>query len=304
MMRSPVRKSAQIAGLALALALAACGGDSTSPTSDSIAEEDAEAIGFAVAGTLYGSVSGLTDYEFSLFGPLLLNRGPAAAYRGNVQLFSPTSCPSFEPDPFPDADGDGVPDNTTFSWDSESCDSSDDAGTTDFHGSVRVSDPGANAGYDLDINGLGITFTPADPAQDSEGVEWEGFRHLQGNSSAVSLAEGFDFRFLVDGSTLLRLRTQWDVDFLADVAGSIAYGDPVPAGDLDVDGALTVEGEGQRFILVVNTLSPLGWDPACSDFTSGTFRAFAQGRESEGTVQVTFNACGVAPTIVFVSGPA
>ena len=304
-MRTTVRRSAQFAGLSLVLALAACGGDSTSPTSDSIAEEDAEAIGFAVAGSLYGSLYGITDYEFSLFGPLVLNRGPAAAaYRGNIQLFSPTSCPSFEPDPYPDTDADGVPDNTTFSFNSESCDSSDETGTTDYHGSVQVSDPGSNAGYDLEINGLGITFTPADPAQDSEGIEWDGFRNLQGNSSAVSLAEAFDFRFQIDGSTLVRLRTQWDVDFLADVDGSIVFGDPVPAGDLDVDGALTVEGEGQRFILVVNTLSPLGWDPACGDFTSGTFRAFAQGREGEGAVQVTFNACGVAPTIVFVSGPA
>lgn len=301
-MRFHPRRPVQIAGLALALGLAACGGDSTAPRSDSITEADAESIGYAVMGSLYGSLYGLTDYEFSLFGPLVLSRGPALGVRGNPQLFGPTDCPSFEPDPFPDADTDGVPDNTVFSFDSDTCDETTESGTTNYFGSVRVSDPGANVGYDLEINGLGITFTPSGPGN-SEGIRWDGFRSLQGNSSFVSLDEGFDFSYLVGPSTVLRLRTQWDVSFTADVAGSIAFGADLPAGDLDVDGALTAEGEGERFILVVNTLAPLAWDPVCGDFVAGTVRIYAQGRESEGAVQVTFNACGVAPTIVFVSNP-
>ncbi|HSE27983.1 MAG TPA: hypothetical protein VLA95_07100, partial [Gemmatimonadales bacterium] len=80
-------------------------------------------------------------------------------------------------------------------------------------------------------------------------------------------------------------------------------GSDLPAGDLDVDGGFVVEGQGERFILVVNTLAPLSWDPVCFDFVGGTVRVYAQGRESEGAVQVTFNACGVAPSIVFVSNP-
>jgi hypothetical protein len=301
-MRFHPRRPVQIAGLALALGLAACGGDSTAPRSDSISEADAESIGYAVMGSLYGSLYGMTDYEFSLFGPLFSVQGTALGVRGNPQLFSPTSCPSFEPDPFPDADGDGVPDNTVFSFDSATCDETTESGTTNYFGSVRVSDPGSNVGYDLEINGLGITFTPAGPGN-SEGIRWDGFRALQGNSSAISLDEDFEFRYLVGPSTVLRLRTQWDVSFLADVAGSIEFGSVLPAGDLDVDGAVTAEGEGERFILVVNTLAPLVWDPVCDDFVDGTVRIFAQGRESEGAVQVNFNACGVAPTIVFVSNP-
>lgn len=301
-MRFPARRSLQIAGLALILGLAACGSDSTAPQSNSITEADAESIGYAVMGSLYGSAFGMTYYEFSLFGPLLARGPAAAAVRGNVQFFSPTSCPSYEPDPFPDADTDGVPDNTTFSFDSETCDTSNESGTTDYHGAVRVTDPGANLGYDLDIIGLGITYTPADDSP-TEGIEWDGFRQLRGNASAISLAEGFDFRYLADGSPVLRMRTEWDVDFVADVAGSIAFGSDLPAGDLDVDGGFVVEGQGERFILVVNTLAPLSWDPVCFDFVGGTVRVYAQGRESEGAVQVTFNACGVAPSIVFVSNP-
>lgn len=303
-MHPHLRSSVQSAGLALALGLAACGGDSTSPSSDSITADDAESVGYAVMATVYSSAYGMMDYEFSLFGPLFAARGPAAAsFRSDIAKFSPTSCPSFEPDPFPDADEDGVPDNTVFSFDSATCDDESESGITDYFGSVRVSDPGANAGYDLDINGLGIDFTPADPEQPTEGIRWDGFRSLNGNASAVSLSEGFAFRFLVDDATVLRMATQWDVDFLADTPGTIAFGEILPAGDLDVDGALTVEGEGQRFILVVNTLDPLAWDPVCEDFVDGTFRAYAQGRESEGAVQVSFNACGVAPTIVFLSNP-
>jgi hypothetical protein len=244
----------------------------------------------------------MTDYEFSLFGPLALSRGPALSVRGNPQLFSPTSCPSFEPDPAPDGDTDGVPDNTVFSFDSDTCDETNESGTTDYFGSVRVSDPGTNVGYDLEINGLGITFTPSG-AGNTEGIRWDGFRSLHGNSSVITLDEGFEFSYLVGPGTVLRLRTQWDVNFIADEAGTIAFGSDLPAGELDVDGALTAEGEGERFILVVNTLVPLAFDPLCYDFVGGTFRAYAQGREGEGAVQVTFNACGVAPTIVFVSNP-
>ena len=303
-MHFAVRRPVQFAGLALVLGLAACGGDSNSPTSDSITADDAESVGYAVMANLYSSAYGMMDYEFSLFGPLFTARGPAAAsFRSDIAKFSPTSCPSYEPDPFPDADEDGVPDNTVFSFDSATCDTETESGITNYFGSVRVSDPGANAGYDLDINGLGITLTPADPQQPTEGIRWDGFRSLSGNASAVSLDEGFAFRFLQDNETVLRMATQWDVAFLADVPGSIAFGEVLPAGDLDVDGALTVEGQGQRFILVVNTLDPLAWDPLCEDFVDGTFRVFAQGREGEGVIQVSFNACGVAPTIVFLSNP-
>lgn len=301
-MRFHARRPLQIAGLALALGLAACGGDSTAPRSDSITEADAESIGYAVMGSLYGSLYGLTDYEFSLSGPIAPSRGPVLSVRGNPQLFSPTSCPSFEPDPFPDADTDGVPDNTVFSFDSDACDGTTESGTTDYSGSIRVSDPGANLGYDLEINGLGVTFTPAGEGN-TEGIRWDGFRSLQGNSSVITLDEGFEFDYLVGPSTVLRLNTQWDVSFIADVTGSIVFGADLPAGDLDVDGAFTAEGEGERFILVVNTLTPLAFDPVCYDFVGGTFRVYAQGRESEGAVQVTFNECGVAPTIAFVSNP-
>src|SRR5690606_38531563 len=117
-MRFHPRWPVQFAGLALALGLAACGGDSTAPRSDSITEADAEPIGYTVMGSLYGSLYGLTDYQFSLFGPLAAARGPMLGVRGNPQLFGPTDCPSFEPDPEPDADADGVPDNTVYSFDS------------------------------------------------------------------------------------------------------------------------------------------------------------------------------------------
>lgn len=301
-MRFYARRPVQFAGLALALALAACSSDSNEPSSDAITAEDAESIGFAIMGSLQGSTIALTQFDFSPVGPLLAT-GPAARItRPSALMFGgPTDCPSFEPDPAPDADEDGVPDDMTYDFGSGTCDEEAEDGSINYSGSVRVTDPGATLGYDLTIDGLRIQFTPSGPGQ-SERIDWDGFRSLRGSSSAILLDEAFEFAFSIGGDQLFSLNTTWDLDFVADTPGSITWSS-LPAGSLTVDGGFDIVGDGARFILIVDTVQPLDYDPLCADFVGGVVRAWAQGRESEGAVQVTFNACGVAPTVVFVSNP-
>ena len=292
-----------LAGLSLMLGLAACGGDDTGPSSSSITEDDAPTIGQAVIANVYASASGLANYEFNIAGPSLAIARSGFATRSFARaFFSEDSCPSFLPDPFPDADADGIPDNTTFSFDSATCDQDFEDGSVNYSGNVIVSDPGTTLGYDLVIDDLTITVTPN--LGDPESIRWGGGRSLRGGPNSLSLEEAFEFTYYADGSPLVLLRTAWDVEFVADDPGSITEVGALPDGDLTVDGGFDVEGPGDRFLLVIDTVSPLQYDATCLDFVGGTIRAYARGREEEGAVQVTFNACGVEPSIIYVSGPA
>jgi hypothetical protein len=288
-----------LAGLSLLVGLAACSSDDNGPSSGSITEDNAETIGQAVIANVYASASGFFTYEFNLEGPAFALSGTGSATRGlGRAFFSETSCPSFMPDPFPDADEDGIPDNTTFSFDSATCDQNDENGSVNFSGNVIVSDPGSALGYDLEIDDLSIVFTPT--AGDPEAIQWGGDRSLRGGPNSLSLHEAFDFTYFADGSALVRLRTGWDVNFTADEPGSITEVGPLPLGDLSVDGGFNVEGPGEQFLLQVETVSPLQYDPACFDFVGGTLRAYVRDNEGEGAVQVTWGACGTEPSIIFV----
>ena len=288
-----------LAGLSLVLGLAACGGDDAGPSSSPITEDNAPTIGQAVIANVYASASGLSNYEFNIGGPALAVARAGFATRSLASaFFSEDSCPSFMPDPFPDADADGVPDNTTFSFDSPSCDQSGGDGSINYSGNVIVSDPGSSLGYDLVIDDLAITFTPT--VGDPEAIGWGGERSLRGGPNSLSLHEAFDFTYFANGSALVRLRTGWDVDFTADEPGSISEVGMLPAGDLTVDGGFNVEGPGEQYLLQVETVSPLQYDPACLDFVGGTLRAYVRGEEGEGAVQVTWGACGTEPNIIFV----
>ena len=292
-------RSLHLAGLSLLLGLVACSSDDTGPSSSPITEDNAETIGQAVISNVYASASGLSNFEFNIGGPALALAGRGSAVRSlGRAFFSETSCPSFMPDPFPDADEDGIPDNTTFSFDSATCDQDFEDGSVNYSGNVIVSDPGSTLGYDLEIDDLAIVFTPT--AGDPEAIQWDGDRSLRGGPNSLSLHEAFDFTYFADGSALVRLRTGWDVNFAADEPGSISEVGMLPAGDLTVDGGFNVEGPGEQYLLQVETVSPLQYDPACLDFVGGTLRAFVRGDEGEGAVQVTWGACGTEPNIIFV----
>jgi hypothetical protein len=299
------RFPARFAGLALAVGVAACGGDGstarpdplpTEPPSGGLTEGDAVTVTLAVFTGLHFSIAAITETTPSVGGPLsgIVFGG---AQDAGLRLSSEAGCPSFVPDPFPDADGDGVPDRTTFSFDSAACDIEVSTGTIDRRGTFLVSDPGAGPGYDLAFVGVGATVIPRGGAADESGSS--GTRRLRGAGSAVSLEEAVDFRYRRNSIPTFRHRTDWRVDFTAAEPGTITSRS-LPDGEFAVEGLLTYEEDATRFDLVVETVEPVGFDSGCTSFESGTVRAYLQGREGGGEVRVTFNGCGTAPTITFL----
>lgn len=312
-MRFPSRPPVVTAGLALilTLVLTACGGDSTGPgtdrvpdpvpgpapapapapapsptrSPDPITEADVAFVGNVVVPNVYGSLAGVIGAQVITPGTL---EPPA------------NGCPSFEPAPAPDTDADGVPDGTTFSFDAESCDTENPDRTIDWHGRIRVSDPGAVRGYDLEFFGFGVTIAEASGDFTVE-TRTTGPRSARGTTSTVTVTERLDFRNVVNLASTLRSRTEWELVFTAAVPGSIT-GDVLPAGSARLDGVYLVDDEVRQFELVVESLAPLVYDPTCTSFTSGELRVTAAGRADGGEVRVRFNACGVDPTFEFVPG--
>jgi hypothetical protein len=308
-MRSPISRFLRLATLAFALGLASCGGGAEDvtggpgpgpgpgpepdPASAPIDPDRPVAVAQLVLPSLSLSL-------YSLVGPIAASHGPL----GDFPPPDIAGCPRFFPDPPPDADRDFIPDVVTFSYDAAACDETDGSDTSDWHGALRLSDPdpGPDRDYTLDYLGYGVRWTSIefDITDDSES---NGTQGLRGNSSAVTLAERLDFRYLADGMDEYRVRSEWDLDFTAAVPGSI-IGPGLPAGTVDLHGRLVVDELGVRHAFVIETLEPLVYAINCVPLVGGTFRAYAEGREAEGEVRITFRACGTPPTIVFVAGGA
>jgi hypothetical protein len=304
-MRSPLRRFAALAVPALALALVACGGDgSTGPDPEPVEQADAVTIRNLLVPSLAYATTGLETFEVSITGPVAPFGEPGIAPAGSVGplLSGLNDCPSFEPDPAPDADADGVPDGTTFSFDTETCDITNEAGILDRRGTVRVSDPGADFGYDLEFDGFGLIRIAA-PGGDLQAARSDGRRKLRGSSAAVHLREQLDFRYEADPGAGYRITTDWGLHFTATVPGTIG-GENLPAGTLVVFGEATLVFGERRLDLVIDTEEGLVHSPDCDALVGGTLRVFAPGREAEGEVRVTFNACGQEPTVEFVADPA
>lgn len=297
-MRFTPRRPAALA--ALALGLGACGSSSTGPASDPLAQADTLFVENLVLPSLRYAVSGLAGYDASPYGPLLPFGTVGIAPAEPAALFSGSKdCPTFEPDPFPDADGDGLPDRTTFSFDAAICDTADENGTTDRRGALRLSDPGASPAYDLDFLGFGIVRTTL-PGGLEQAARSDGTRRLRGTTSAVGLAEKLDFRYDVTPGTGYRIRTDWRLDFTATEPGSITSGGILPAGTLALEGEVTVESGARRLVLAVQTIEPLVHSPFCGNPVAGSFRAFVPGHEAEGEIRVSYGTCPVGPSVTFV----
>lgn len=308
-MRSPISRFLHLATLALGLALglAACGGDGDGgvggPGPEPVPEPDPASAPIDPERPVAVAQFVLPSLSRSLIGLL----GPSAATHGPLGDFPPpdvAGCPGFFPDPPPDADRDFIPDGVTFSYDAAACDVTDGADITDHHGALRLSDPdpAPDRDYTLDYLGYGLrwTSTEFDVTDDSES---NGTQSLRGNSSAVTLAERLDFLYAADAMDEYRVRSEWDLDFTAAVPGSI-IGPGLPAGTVDLHGRIVVHELGVRHAFVIETLEPLVYAINCVPLVGGTFRAYAEGREAEGEVRITFRACGTPPTVVFVAGGA
>jgi hypothetical protein len=187
-----------------------------------------------------------------------------------------------------DTDGDGVPDNATWTFSAANCTETDIEGNSNVViGTVVISDPGLTAGYDLHLNDLTGSYYQNGETAPLLQLAMDGDWALRGTSESLLLDQAYDFALTVQDERVT-LANDLAVAFDA-TGGPIAWGASLPDGTLTIAGDWLVASSRERYHLTLATLEPLVYDDACGGFVGGVLQATGDG----GEVQTTWTACGV-----------
>jgi hypothetical protein len=289
----------------LMILLAACGDDSNSPSNDDSAIDQTEAQ--SIADEVSAELAGISS-SFSL-GDLANPGGDAAVragYRGPGALVRIPGCPTFSDDTPADTDEDGVPDDLTLSYDPEVCILANRAGTAEFtlRGEIRVQDLSATdvAGR-LSFDDFRAQFVYGDRTFSRE---VDGALRAQFSGQEVAASDSTTVVQKVTGRPDATLAKALTIHFAA-TNEDFALDQPLPDGDFSVDGILRRTSGDRRRTLEVITTSLLEYDASCLNdnrIVDGSLVIHFDSETHEATVMVSYNGCGVAPTVTLVSGPA
>lgn len=268
--------------------LSACG-DSTNPA-DALPDGAVGAIGLTTRDDLEATLDALT--VASLIRPL------ATSPTGQAACVTPSSSL--------DSDGDGVPDDATYTFTAPPCRFSGIRGSTlDVVGQLRVVDPVpdvAGFGYQATLTGLRFTLVPDDEDDPAYTVTRNGTRVLSGSTAGLRVVTDLQVIRTFVGFSDAAVDQQWTVDFTADTP--IQINQPLPSGTLDVSGTLGWTRGDENFALTVTTPTPLHYNAGCADgpqrFDAGELRAAGTFDETAGYIRIVWSECGREPSVGFV----
>ncbi len=300
-------------GLSLALGAAAC--SDNGPATVELTAANSPVVAAAAIQAMNLSLDGLDSDAVDIAGFAGSFGAPvmAAIYpNGQPAAFSgPNGCPSFTPDPPVDSDGDGVPDNALFTFDPQFCTFQGDSGTMMITGSVRVSDP-ASVAIGVDVAFNQVTFAQfqngaTDPVL---ALVYDGTRSLRGQPTSLTLDENFSV-FVQAGGEQAGFSNVASLSFTPTGGATIDFDLDLPNGDVDWNGTFSAQSPEGFFVLTVETVQTLSYDAAClnpesgeGSIVAGVLRLSAASSDGAGVVQVTFNGCGVEPTVEFAGSTA
>lgn len=283
-------------GAVIAIGLAACSDDggngpSTDPSltfslADSLAQSVVlDASDFAAASTM--DDAGGTGLGLRTVIPADVAALPVGA-----------SCtPVRSPLPIVQSDADGIPDSLRFTF--TDCTFTRGVVTSSVSGTVDVVDPQPLAAAFAIRFRFGDFAREQTNAQTSRtiGITWNGVRSVSGTADAIT-HEVDDFRtdFLwPNGRTAVHV-VDWTGQFTADVPGTIAAREPLPAGLLQLTGTSTWARELRTWQVTAATPTALHYAPTCvaePRFDAGVLQLTAERAGATTTVRITFTACGV-----------
>ncbi|HEX6105371.1 MAG TPA: hypothetical protein VFZ26_07295 [Gemmatimonadales bacterium] len=206
-----------------------------------------------------------------------------------------------------DTDGDGVPDDATFTFTAPPCRFEGIRGATlDVVGQLRVQDPvpaTAGFGYEATLTALRFTLTADDEGDPAYSVTRNGFRSLGGSTAGLQLVTDMQVVRTFAGQPDGAIEEQWTFAFAPE--SPLQINQPLPSGSLDISGTLGWTRGAESLDLTVTTPAPLHYNQACGAvpqrIDEGELHAEGIFDGSPGYVRVRWTECGRDPEIRFVA---
>ncbi|GEM47284.1 hypothetical protein [Deinococcus cellulosilyticus] len=272
-----------------ALSLVSC---SKGPTpGEGLTALQASSLGSVLSSELQNLTAALTDTDF------------AAGFSAvNAQATGKPECVTASPDPTADADGDGLPDTVTYTY---NCQKSGPAGSNSVQGTLKFEDTQTAPAQGAKVTATSLTFSQKDASGNNVLYESRnGTRTASGTTTAISVGNDMTVVRQVSSQTAGTLKNKLQVAFQA-TAGTITA-KSLPAGTLEVSGNASWTQGDLNTDLNVTTVNPLQFDPGCASalkIVGGQLKATLTGSGPKGYLNVTFGACGTEPSIKFFAVP-
>jgi hypothetical protein len=288
-MRRPCRHI--LAAGVLVAVLAACG-DSTDPDDDPLPDNAGTAVGLVVSDNVEASLDAL--FPARLLQPF--GTGPA-------------DDPCVTPSSSAETDGDGVPDDATYTFTAPPCRYEGDLGVRDFTldvvGQLRIVDPVPETpGFGANLSFTELRFSlSAEDADRSYSFIRNGTMVLTGSTAGLELATDVQVRRSFTGLSDAAAEHVWTVGFNPET--SLQINQPLPSGSVTVSGAVGWTRQNESFDLTITTATPLHYDASCDAsgrrFDDGELRVSGTFGETPGYVRIVWQNCGEDPGIEFVA---
>ncbi len=208
------------------------------------------------------------------------------------------ACVTVTPSPLVDTDADGVPDTATYTF---NCSKTDVVFSSSKKGTLLVTDPSSVAGVWGFDSTSDLTETRTNNITGKTVTEVrKGSRSPRKTSDQVVQSHNITVTRSVTDQPTATITNLWNYVFNATTPSSIVMGQPLPAGTASLSGNWSYNRDGKSRTYTVSTISPLQFDPTCTDrlkIVGGKLRGTLSNNSGEGFIEITFNACGIEPTI-------
>lgn len=267
--------------LPAALACGTVGSDGTLPTTSQLSE-----LAQTVDDEVQSAAAGLS-----------LDSAGTAALPGAFQAVA--GCPASSP--ASDGDGDGIPDDATFTFLTPPC-STTGPGGGDWAvtGTLRVQDPnGANStAYNLTYTDLAWSFSDSAQSRTYTATR-NGTRTRLGSGNAASLAVDVTIERQRPNRATATVDVVTTTTFSAATPGTLQVDEPLPDGIITIAGSLGWQRSTESWSLAVATPIPLVYDAGCPGpqrIASGRITLSGTVANQAGFLTITWTGCGVPPT--------
>jgi hypothetical protein len=287
------KMASAISSALLVFALSGCSDSTGSSGEGNLSAAETSDIADAMADEVDQAVASITT-EGAAFGVV---GGHNAAH------FMPPGTGCATVDNTTDTDGDGAPDQATFTFALPACSFTGfRGGTLEITGEIVISDPtptGVDFNYLAALNDFQFKLTAPNPAFTYTATR-NGTRNLSGNTQGVSLSNNITVVRSVPNRPDVTVSHNLLLSFTPASGQSLALGQPLPDGTFTKSGSFTWSRGTTSHTFVVTTVAPLTWDTSCTTdrkITSGEIHATLP---SGGYIKTVWTGCGQDPTRTFV----